>query len=43
MYTYFSSYIEAQDAAKKNHLNIWEYGDITVDDSREFGAPAPRT
>merc|ERR1719323_913171 len=38
-----NSYIEAQDAAKKNHLNIWEYGDITVDDSREFGAPAPRT
>jgi len=38
-----NSYIEAQDSAKRNHLNIWEYGDITVDDSREFGAPAPRT
>ena len=32
-----NSYIEAQDSAKKNHLNIWEYGDITADDAREFG------
>lgn len=31
------SYRDAQDSAKKNHLNMWEYGDITADDSREFG------
>lgn len=36
------SYRDAQDSAKKNHLNIWEYGDITADDSREFGAPVKR-
>jgi len=36
------SYRDAQDSAKKNHLNIWEYGDITEDDSREFGAPVKR-
>ena len=35
-------YEEAQNKAKKNHLNIWQYGDITQDDSREFGAPAPK-
>merc|ERR1719412_176519 len=38
-----NSYIEAQDSAKKNHLNIWEYGDITVDDAREFGVGPPRS
>lgn len=32
-----NSYIEAMETAKKNHLNIWEYGDITVDDAKEFG------
>ena len=32
-----NSYIEAQESAKKNHLNMWEYGDITADDAREFG------
>merc|ERR1719323_2700932 len=37
-----NSYIEAQESAKKNHLNIWEYGDITGDEAREFGAPPPR-
>ena len=37
-----NTYIEAQDSAKRNHLNIWEYGDITADDSREFGAPPPK-
>ena len=37
-----NSYIEAQDSAKKNHVNIWEYGDITADDAREFGVGAPR-
>lgn len=33
-----NSYQEAMDSAKRNHLNIWEYGDITADDAREFGA-----
>jgi len=37
-----NSYVEAQESAKKNHLNIWEYGDITGDEAREFGAPPPR-
>nr|CAG4641473.1 EOG090X01F7 [Eurycercus lamellatus] len=32
-----SDYISAQDAAKKRHLNIWRYGDITEDDANEFG------
>ncbi len=32
-----SSYEEAMDKAKKAHLNIWEYGDITQDDAKEFG------
>lgn len=32
-----SDYIAAQDAAKKRHLNIWRYGDITDDDANEFG------
>ncbi|CAH1119897.1 unnamed protein product [Phaedon cochleariae] len=31
------SYREAQDYAKKQHTNIWEYGDITEDDAKEFG------
>lgn len=31
------SYLEAMETAKKKHLNIWEYGDITGDDAREFG------
>ncbi|ENN71421.1 staphylococcal nuclease domain-containing protein 1 isoform X2 [Dendroctonus ponderosae] len=30
-------YRAAQDEAKKAHLNIWEYGDITEDDAKEFG------
>lgn len=30
-------YKEAEDLAKKNHLGVWEYGDITDDDAREFG------
>lgn len=37
-----NSYIEAQDSAKKSHLNIWEYGDITADDSKEFGVAGNR-
>jgi len=32
-----SAYQEAMESAKKNHLVIWEYGDITQDDAREFG------
>lgn len=35
-------YEEAMDAAKKQHLNIWRYGDITEDDAREFGVGAPK-
>ncbi|CAH1187308.1 unnamed protein product [Phyllotreta striolata] len=31
------SYREAQDFAKKQHSNIWEYGDITEVDAKEFG------
>ncbi|XP_050292881.1 staphylococcal nuclease domain-containing protein 1 isoform X2 [Anthonomus grandis grandis] len=30
-------YRAAQDEAKKGHLNMWEYGDITEDDAKEFG------
>ena len=36
------SYTEAMEEAKKGHLNIWEYGDITEDDAREFGPPPSR-
>nr|CAG4638262.1 EOG090X01F7 [Cyclestheria hislopi] len=32
-----ASYLSAQEAAKKRHLNIWRYGDITEDDATEFG------
>lgn len=32
-----ADYLSAQDAAKKRHLNIWRYGDITEDDANEFG------
>jgi len=30
-------YNEAMEKAKKAHLNIWRYGDITADDAKEFG------
>jgi len=30
-------YEEAMTRAKKHHLNIWQYGDITADDAKEFG------
>lgn len=30
-------YKEAEQSARKNHLGIWEYGDVTDDDAREFG------
>ncbi|RZC36999.1 TUDOR and/or SNase domain containing protein [Asbolus verrucosus] len=32
-----AAYKEAQEGAKRNHSNIWEYGDITEDDAKEFG------
>ena len=35
-------YEEAMEKAKKEHLNIWRYGDITADDAKEFGVMAPR-
>jgi len=30
-------YVSAQDEAKKAHLGVWQYGDITEDDDKEFG------
>ena len=36
------TYTEAMEEAKKSHLNIWEYGDITDDDAKEFGPPPSR-
>merc|ERR1719166_519298 len=30
-------YEDSMQKAKKHHLNIWRYGDITDDDAREFG------
>nr|QBI71273.1 ebna2 binding protein P100 [Eurycantha calcarata] len=32
-----NEYKAAQDSAKKAHLNMWEYGDVTEDDAKEFG------
>ncbi|XP_034254497.1 staphylococcal nuclease domain-containing protein 1 [Thrips palmi] len=32
-----NDYKNAQSEAAKNHLKIWEYGDITEDDAKEFG------
>jgi len=32
----------AETEAKMKHLNIWQYGDITEDDAREFGMMTPR-
>ncbi|XP_026273804.1 staphylococcal nuclease domain-containing protein 1 [Frankliniella occidentalis] len=32
-----TDYKNAQSEAAKNHLKIWEYGDITEDDAKEFG------
>jgi len=31
-------YCAAQELARKNHLNIWRYGDFTEDNAPEFGA-----
>jgi len=30
-------YTNAQDEAKKAHIGVWQYGDITEDDDKEFG------
>lgn len=32
-----AEYKSSQDTAKKSHLNMWQYGDITEDDAKEFG------
>jgi len=32
-----SEYRAAQEEARKKHLNIWRYGDVTDDDAAEFG------
>nr|QBI71276.1 ebna2 binding protein P100 [Franklinothrips vespiformis] len=32
-----AEYKEAQAVAAKNHVKIWEYGDITEDEAKEFG------
>ena len=36
-----AGYKSAQEAACKKRINMWEYGDITADDDREFGYKAP--
>ena len=36
-----SDYKEAEEKARKEHLNLWQYGDIREDDANEFGF-APR-
>merc|ERR1712088_525451 len=33
-----AEYNEAMAKAKRDHLAIWQYGDITEDDAKEFGA-----
>nr|XP_027199020.1 staphylococcal nuclease domain-containing protein 1-like [Dermatophagoides pteronyssinus] len=35
-----NEYKEAQEYAKKNGLNLWQYGDVTPDDAKEFGYPS---
>jgi len=30
-------YVAAEAAARKDHVGVWEYGDITADDAKEFG------
>jgi len=40
MASLLKQYEEAMSRAKKHHLNIWQYGDITADDAREFGVGA---
>lgn len=33
-----TDYMKAQDAARKQRLNLWRYGDFTEDDAPEFGS-----
>lgn len=32
-----NDYLSAQESAKKNRFNLWQYGDVTEDDAKEFG------
>ena len=32
-----TEYQAAQDRARRDHKNIWQYGDVTDDDATEFG------
>jgi len=32
-----NDYLSAQESAKKARLNLWQYGDVTEDDAKEFG------
>lgn len=36
-FSQMSEYRSAQEEAKKDHRFIWQYGDITEDDAKEFG------
>jgi len=33
-----NEYLAAQEKARKNRVNLWQYGDFTEDDAPEFGA-----
>lgn len=37
IYIQVSEYRSGQEEAKRKHLNIWQYGDVTDDDAHEFG------
>lgn len=37
IYVQLSEYRNGQEEAKRKHLNIWQYGDVTDDDAHEFG------
>lgn len=32
-----NDYLSVQESAKKSRLNLWQYGDVTEDDAKEFG------
>jgi len=36
------SYWAAQESAKKAHLNLWQYGDVTDEEQPEWGMPGQR-
>jgi len=36
------SYWNAQESAKKAHLNLWQYGDVTEEEQPEWGMPGAR-